>query len=101
MADFLWLDGVDQADWRPLSNGWCLQEMSWSELARRCAHASSSRDLVSSFHLWSSKHRSGQYALTWDLPVTDSSSVYVCKEGTLPRTPPKDYQATLRSVQGR
>ncbi|MET0655199.1 MAG: hypothetical protein ABWX88_02105 [Pseudoxanthomonas sp.] len=99
MADFSWLDAVDRDDWQPRSNGWCLKEMTWPEFAARCRHESANRELLDSFRLWSDKHRNHQYALTWDLPVTGLSSVYVCREGALAHRPVTGYQAALRSAR--
>lgn len=79
MADFCWLTRLIEAEWEKRANGSCLKAMRWRDFEAKAGAAESGFELVSSFRVWAEKQREEQFALTWDVPITATSYVYVCK----------------------
>lgn len=79
MADFSWLLNTTDDEWHQRAKGWCLKALRWPELQARSGATQSGYELVRSFRVWAEMHRDPHFALTWDIPITPTSYVYVCK----------------------
>lgn len=53
--------------------------MRWRDFEAKSGAAERGFELVGSFRVWAEKQREEQFALTWDVPITPTSHVYVCK----------------------
>lgn len=78
MADFSWLKSVPADEWEQRAEGHCLKAMRWSELIARSGAHEDAKQLATRFMEWA-EHDASHFALTWDLPVTPTSYVYVCR----------------------
>lgn len=80
MSSFSWLEELPPHAWRTAANGCRLAEMTWSEFSRRSSADVTGIDLVAAFRAWAAEQPDRQYALTWNIPVTASSALFVCME---------------------